>query len=264
MITATKTADKATTIADQALKSLLDQLAAGKSEALTSYLRAMGRFHHYSWCNCMLIVCQKQDATHVAGYRTWQSLGRQVRQGEKGLAIHVPLMFKRDKGTEEEDTIVRFTTGYVFDISQTDGEELPQFASVKGDPGCFLNRLENFASSREIKIGRREGLGAGVKGVSHGGSITLKAYLDPAEEFAVLAHELAHELMHQGIFPRPDRHVMELEAEAVSFVVCAAVGLEIGSAAADYINLYDGDSKLLSESLERIKLCSAELIEHLQ
>lgn len=264
MITSSTQIDKATAIADRALNALAEQLASGKSEALTSYLAAMGRFHRYSWLNCALITFQNPDATHVAGFETWKTLGRHVKRGEKGIIVRIPTPVKVDKGTEKEETLLRFKCGHVFDVSQTEGEELPQFSVVTGDPGCLLNRLENYASSRGIKIERREDLGRGVKGVSHKGSVSLKKFLEPAEEFAVLVHELAHEQMHHGLFPRPDRQVLELEAEAVSFVVCCAAGLDVGSAAADYIQLYQGDAKQLTASLDRIKRCSAEMIEHLQ
>lgn len=264
MINSSTQFDKATAIADRALNALADQLAQGKSEALTDYLAAMGRFHRYSWLNCALITFQKPDATHVAGFETWRSLGRYVKRGERGIIVRIPTPVKVDKGTEKEETILRFKCGHVFDVSQTDGEELPQFSVVTGDPGCLLNRLENYASNKGIKIERREDLGHGVKGVSHKGSVSLKKYLEPAEEFAVLAHELAHEQMHQGLFPRPDRHILELEAEAVSYVVCSAAGLDLGTAAVDYIQLYSGDPKQLAASLDRIKRCSAEMIESLQ
>ena len=264
MITSSTQIDKATAIADRALNALAEQLDSGKSEALTNYLAAMGRFHRYSWLNCALITFQKPDATHVAGFETWKSLGRHVRRGEKGIIVRIPTPVKIDKDTEKEHTILRFKCGHVFDVSQTEGEDLPQFSVVTGDPGCLLNRLENYASSRGIKIERRKDLGIGVKGVSHKGSVSLKKFLEPAEEFAVLAHELAHEVMHHGLFPRPDRHILELEAEAVSYVVCLAAGFDLGTAAADYIQLYSGDSKQLAASLDRIKRCSAEMIENLQ
>lgn len=264
MITSSTQIDKATAIADRALNALAEQLALGQSEALTNYLAAMGRFHRYSWLNCALITFQKPDATRVAGFETWRTLGRHVKRGEKGIIVRIPTPVKVDKGTEKEETLLRFKCGHVFDVSQTEGEELPQFSVVTGDPGCLLNRLECYASSRGIKVDRREDLGHGVKGVSHKGSVSLKKYLEPAEEFAVLVHELAHEQMHQELFPRPDRQILELEAEAVSFVVCSAAGLNVGTASADYIQLYQSDAKQLTASLDRIKRCSAEMIEHLQ
>jgi antirestriction protein ArdC len=264
MITSSTQIDKATAIADCALGTLADQLAAGQSAALTDYLRTMAKFHSYSMGNVMLIYFQRPDATRVAGFETWKTLGRHVRRGEKGIIVRIPTPVKVNKDTDKEEPLMRFKCGHVFDVSQTEGEQLPEFTVVRGDPGCLLNRLECFASDKGIRIERHENLGNGVKGVSHKGSVSLRKFLEPAEEFAVLAHELAHELMHQGLFPRPDRHVLELEAEAVSFVVCSAAGLDVGTASSDYIQLYTNDLKQLAASLDRIKRCSGEMIEQLQ
>ena len=95
------------------------------SEAFKAYLAVQARFHRYSWHNSMLICMQRPDATHVAGYRTWQSLGRQVNKGEHGIMIFAPCPWKRenDKGETEEGMFFRAV--HVFDVAQTDGKELP-------------------------------------------------------------------------------------------------------------------------------------------
>lgn len=163
MITnSTQMADKSTVLVDRALSSLAEQLASGHSEALTNYLAAMGRFHRYSVGNIMLIAFQNPEATHVAGFGTWKSLGRHVKRGERGIVIRVPIPVKKDKSDDSDDYLLTFTTGHVFDIAQTEGEELPQFSVVQGNPGCLLNRLECFASSRSIRIDRLDNLGHGV------------------------------------------------------------------------------------------------------
>ena len=99
------------------------------SEAFQRYLDVQARFHSYSWHNCMLIAMQCPDASRVAGYRTWQKLGRQVKRGEHGIMIFAPRTFKRevetaDGETEERDGIY-FRPVHVFDVGQTDGDELP-------------------------------------------------------------------------------------------------------------------------------------------
>lgn len=99
------------------------------------------------------------------------------------------------------------------------------------------------------------------RGTSAGGKITLLPGQSPAEEFATLAHELAHEMLHRDQRrAQTTKRVRETEAEAVSFVVCSGIGLETGSAAQDYIQLYEGDAKLLTESLEHIQQTATRIL----
>jgi len=253
---------------NDALERLGDQLDAGMSDGLKRYLAAMARFHRYSAGNLLLILSQRPDATHVAGYGTWKSLGRQVRRGEKGILILAPIV-RRDKQTGENqsrregDTIVAFRTAHVFDISQTDGCELPRPSCVDGDPEDYLEKLEEFVLDRGIRMQYSDRLG-GAEGISTGGQVTILASLSAAERFATLAHELAHEMLHWKNGEARSRVIRETEAEAVAFVVCQAIGLEVGTASSDYIQLYNGDRNRLLDSLQRIQHASAEIIEGLQ
>ena len=261
--------DEVRKVARETLERLIRDVEAGISETLKQYLKAMGRFHRYSVGNAILIQLQRPDATHVAGFRAWQRLGRHVKKGEHGIAIMAPILCRRkvrrkgrDDGKDVDDeTVSTFRTAYVFDISQTDGKPLPKFARARGDPGAYLERLERFVSDRGIKLERHESLRM-AEGVSIGGTILLKACLAPAEEFSVLVHELAHEMLHQDPANRPkDRTVREAEAEAVAYVVCQGIGLDVNTASSDYIQLYDGDKKTLMASLERIQRTAAEILE---
>ncbi|MBI1374557.1 MAG: DUF1738 domain-containing protein [Phycisphaera sp.] len=256
-----KTAD-AKKIADTAVQELAEQLAQGRSEALIQYLDTMARFHHYSWHNVMMILSQRPDASRVAGFRTWKKLDRFVKRGEKGIAIFVPIRVKAtDPVTDEEKKVLRFKVGYVFDIAQTEGEPLADYeiARSSGDPGEHLDTLKSFVASQEIELHYAGNLG-GAEGVSKGGRIDILESLSPAEEFAVLAHEIAHEMMHRG----EDRAtltktVKETEAEAVAYVVCKAVGIE-SPGSADYVLMYQGDADTLGESLERIQRAAARVM----
>ena len=145
----------------------------------------------------------------------------------------------------------------MFDISQTEGDELPTIGTARGEPGANIDALKDFAQSRGIELRYDEDLAA--LGASHGGRITLREGLSPAEEFATLVHETAHEMMHKDQEKR-SRQVAETEAEAVAFVVSDAVGLDTVQASADYIQMYRGDAATLRGSLERIQKASAELI----
>jgi N-terminal domain of anti-restriction factor ArdC len=123
-------------ITDRAAEQLVAALQAGHSEALTVYLKAIGRFHRYSLQNVLLIASQKPNASYVAGFRTWNALGRFVRKGEKGIMILAPIVRRKTQNDDEQrDEISRpiagFRAAFVFDISQTDGKELPQIGAVQ-------------------------------------------------------------------------------------------------------------------------------------
>jgi antirestriction protein ArdC len=259
--------DEIRKVAREAFDQLVRDVEGGKSDTLKAYLKAMGRFHRYSVGNVILIQLQKPDATHVAGFRAWQRLGRHVKKGEHGIAIMAPVVWCRKAKTEGSDenadneVISTFKTAYVFDISQTEGKPLAEFARARGDPGAYLERLERFVSDKGIKLERHEGLRM-AEGVSIGGTILLKTNLASAEEFSVLVHELSHEMLHQDPGNRPkERTVREAEAEAVAYVVCQGIGLDVNTASSDYIQLYDGDKKTLMQSLERIQRTAAEILE---
>lgn len=249
----------------EALAKLTSDLEQGKSEALTRYLAVMAKFHRYSFGNIMLILSQRPDASHVAGFRTWLSVKRWVKKGEKGIVIVAPMMLKaRDNETTSDEPgkpIVRYKAVYVFDISQTDGEALPQTDTTQGDPGHYLPRLRTFTTSLGIKLSN-EPCPDGALGVSKGGEIRIISGLPPAQEFEVLAHELAHELLHHGSEAvRGTKTVRETEAEAVAFVVCHAVGLQTGTAASDYIQLFQGTKETLADSLDRVQKTANRILE---
>ena len=258
--------DEVKKVAREAFEQLVKDVEAGKSDMLKAYLKTMGRFHHYSLGNAILIHLQRPDATRVAGFRAWQRLGRHVKRGEHGIAIMAPVVYRRkarpgDRNKEDDETVATFKTAHVFDISQTDGKPLPQFARAQGEPGTYLQRLERFISDRGIKLERQEDLRI-AEGVSIGGMIVLEASLAPAEQFSVLVHEASHELMHYDKSTKPaDKTVRETEAEAVAYVVCQGIGLDVNSASSDYIQLYNGDKKTLMQSLERIQRTAAEILE---
>ena len=251
-------------VADKALEQLINALEQGRSATLTRYLAAMARFHRYSFNNVMLIYTQREDASHVAGFHAWRKLGRFVRKGEKGILILAPMIFKHAEAeaaqTDDEKTIVRFKAAYVFDVSQTDGEPLPGFATVQGDPAGHLERLKRFVSDRGISLEYSFSI-APARGVSRGASIVLLPSLSPAAEFAVLSHEIAHELLHKGERrANTNKMIRETEAEAVAFVVCQSIGLETGTAASDYIQTHSGDRETLAASLELIQQTACEII----
>ena len=250
---------------NQAIEQLITALNEGRSETLTQYLAAIGRFRRYSLRNVMLIASQKPSATHVAGFHAWHKLGRIVKKGEKGILILAPIVRRKNESaeqneTDESSTAVGFRAAYVFDISQTDGRELPEIGGVSGDPRDYRERLGKFVGAQGVALEYSEAI-APARGLSSGGNITLLSGLSPAEEFATLAHEVAHEMMHRAERrTSTTKCIREMEAEAVAFVVCSAIGLDTGTASQDYIGLYGGDAKLLAESLQYVQQASSQIL----
>ena len=217
---------------------------------------------------------QKPDAQRVAGIRAWNELGRYVRKGEKGIQILAPMMgFRRGKdgGTDEDaaaqkqPVLIGFRAVYVFDVSQTEGAELPEMNHiVTGEVGGHRDRLFAFIRQQNITLEYNERI-APALGISYGGKIALLPGQSKAEEFTTLVHELAHEFLHKA-----ERRILttqavrETEAEAVAFVVGKAVGLDTGLASVDYIQLYHGNAELLAESLEIVQRTASVILAAIQ
>ncbi len=260
-------------IIKQAVDFLIQQVEAGKSETLAAYLSAMARFHKYSFGNIIAIARQRPTATRVAGFGTWKEMGRFVKRGEKGIQILAPMIgFRRknaeaaqntdtDGNTKPQPVLIGFRAVYVFDVEQTEGANLPEFEhNISGEVGDQRDRLIDFLAQQNIALEFNERI-APALGVSYGGKIALLPGQSKPEEFVTLVHETAHELLH-----RAERRtfttatVRETEAEAVAFIVGQAIGLEMGNASSDYIQLYNGNATLLAESLEVIQRTSALIL----
>jgi antirestriction protein ArdC len=263
----------ATEIIAANVKCLIEQLEAGHSDALTAYLDAMSRFYRYSFGNVLEIARQRPTASRVAGMYAWNQLGRRVKKGEKGIRILAPIVGIRRKTDEEAEKditkqntalLVGFRNAYVFDVSQTDGAELPEMERAYGDVGENRDRLLSFIERQGIELVFTEKI-APALGVSYGGRIAILPGQSKAEEFATLVHEVAHELLHKAERRTTTTKVVkETEAEAVAFVMGKAVGLTMGSASADYIRLYHGNASLLAESLEVVQQTAAVILAALE
>jgi antirestriction protein ArdC len=258
-------------ITEEALDRLAAALDAGHSEPLRDYLAAQARFHRYSWNNVLLIHAQRPTATRVAGYHTWSELGRAVRKGEKGIMIYAPIRAKEPESrpaapaetARDASRLTGFRAAYVFDVEQTHGRPLPSFAQTTGDPKHYTEKLKALVAKRGIVLDYDRTI-APAHGLSTGGRIQLFPGLTSAEEFSVLSHELAHEMLHhRQDGQRAPIPVRETQAEAVSFVVCRAVGLETHSAAADYIALYNGNRQTLADSLAAIHDAATRILDDL-
>lgn len=264
--------ERAQELTVKAFDRLIAQVDSGHSEALTAFLKSMASFHRYSMHNLVLISYQKPDATHVAGFRKWIEMGRHVKTGEKGIMILAPMLrYQRrvprkdplsetEEGRMVKETAEGFACAFVFDVSQTTGKCLPNIDIIRGDASRLLPKLQVFTQAEGINLRYVDSLG-GADGRSRGGSIDILDSLSSAQKLSVLAHELAHEIMHQRHREmKLDKRTKEVEAESVAFVVAHGLGLDCGTASADYIHLYGGDSDMLLKSMGRIKEVSTRIL----
>ncbi len=226
---------------------LLEKLTTGISNLTDSarwrrHLEVQRRFHRYSFGNVVLIAAQCPGASRVAGFRAWKSLGRSVRRGEKAIWILAPMVARADESADGDDTgMVRgFRYVAVFDVSQTEGEELPAVSNrlLGEDPAHSFARLVEVAGSVGYVVDVTE-LPDGVNGdcafALH--RIRVEVRNSPAQRVKTLAHEIVHALLHEGFDDRP---LAELEAESAAYVVCQSLGLDSGAYSFGYVASWAG------------------------
>ena len=262
---------------DHRVEEALERLESGVSQILDGeefkrYLSVAAKFHRYSANNCLLILMQWPNATRVAGYRAWQQLGRQVRKGEKGIKILAPIsrtVAEDEETGEKVRALVGFKTTTVFDVSQTDGEELSEAPCPEDlDPeegaqiaGEVYEGLLSFCKAEGVAVEleeRRSGEYGSYQRTER--RITLNAALPATEKATTLAHELAHHLLHAQAAGTM-KQTREIEAEGAAFVVCAAFGLDTSRFTFAYVANYAGEPETLKAALERIQGAARRLIE---
>jgi len=240
--------------------------AASQSELFRDYLHCASLFHNYSWGNQMMIWTQRPAATRVAGYQTWQRMGRYVKQGQKGIAIFAPMVFKGNEAADPDGLVtlekeqVWFRVVYVFDVAQTEGQPLPDLPlGCAGNPGDLEQRLCAFATNKGIRIDIGDTGDAKGYAEQKGTHIVLSRAVGAAERAAVLVHELAHCLLHFGESHRPNLKQRELEAEATAYTVAHHFGLELQSNF--YLASYGVKAADLLESLAIIQQTAHQIID---
>jgi antirestriction protein ArdC len=248
------------------VERLAHDIEAGYPEALADCLKAMARFHTYSFGNVLLIATQRPKASLVAGWRGWNELGRAVRQGEKGILIFAPILSepKRLEGrtngnADTTPELLGFRPVRVFDVEQTEGETVRGIGHpINADLADTLKRLMEFAAAQEIRIEYSDNI-APAKATSYRGVIRLRRDTEAAETVLVLARELAVQMLYT-IERRSfvTRDVLMREARAVAFVLAHALGLE--SENEDNVQLYQGNTNLLAESLEVVQRTAAVIL----
>ena len=280
------------------MDSIMQNLETGVAELFTSeryqeYLKTMSKFHNYSFNNTLLIAMQRPDATLVTGYRNWQSMGRQVKKGEKGITIIAPAPIKRKKEqtvldqdqkpvigpdgkpkTEEvEITLPCFKAITVFDIEQTTGEPIQTLApeiltAAVEDFDLFLQAIREI-SPVPIRFDAIEG---SANGYYHNlnKEIVIKKDMSQSQTLKTAIHETAYARLHdreimesQGI--EKDRLTKEVEAESVAYCVCSAFELDTSEYSFPYIAGWSSGKEMreLKASMDVIRKTAGEMIDEL-
>ncbi len=255
---ANPTADNLAKI-DAWMQRLADETdQAAQSAELTRYLTTLSRFYTYSAHNCALIAMQRPDAMRVAGYRAWQTMGRQVVKGAKGIAILCPAPIKGKTDAGDDGVIaLRFRTGYVFDAADTDGADLPALTvhAVEGDRyDALLRQLIEIAERGGLSVTFKDRLVQDANGVSYGdGRIALKQANPAGNLCKTLCHEIAHERMHRAEERRSfTTQQVECQAEAVAYCLCAALNVPTPNSPT-YLALYRVSRATLAANIDAIR-----------
>lgn len=281
----------------EVLKDLTEQLEKSiqdfmESEKYKAFLSSMAKFHNYSLNNQILIAVQKPDSTLCAGYTTWQKQNRYVKKGEKGIRIICPSPYKKeylkdviDKTTGKPEllpdgkakqeivqkVIPFFKVGYVYDISQTEGQPLPEVTHrLKGDLDSDLKRLKEAlleVSPVPVAFQPVEGSANGFYSPA-AGEIVVDSTLSEKQSLKTLIHETAHALLHnpEASSSQSTRETKEVEAESVAYVVCQYFGLDTSDYSFGYIAGWSSGKGTpeLKASLENIRNTSNEIISNVE
>ena len=282
------------------LKEITDRLEQGitelfESERYREYLRVMSKFHNYSFNNTLLIAMQKPDASLVAGFSAWKNnFGRNVMKGQKGIKIIAPSPYKvkqemkkidphtqqpiigkdgKPVTEEKEITIPAYKVVSVFDVSQTEGKELPDIAvdELTGDVERYRDFFAALEKTSPVPIGFEQ-----IPGSSHGyyhledKRIAIQEGMSELQTLKTAIHEIAHAKLHDIDLnapeneqqPRVDRRTREVEAESVAYTVCQHYGLDTSDYSFGYVAGWSSGRELseLKSSLETIRSAAAEII----
>ena len=292
ILTADKPAEK--------LKEITDRLEQGITELFDSerykeYLQVMSKFHNYSFNNTLLIAMQKPDASLIAGFNAWKNnFGRNVMRGEKGIRILAPSPYKIRQEVEKKDPqtgktvigkdgkpvtetkeiqIPAYKVVAVFDVSQTEGRELPSLSAneLTGDVEKYEDFFAALEKTSPVPMGFEK-----IEGTAHGyyhleeKRIAIDEGMSELQNLKTAIHEIAHAKLHdidlnapQEEQPdRPDRRTREVQAESVAYTVCQHYGLDTSDYSFGYVAGWSSGRELaeLKMSLETIRATAAEII----
>ena len=280
------------------MDSIMQSLESGVEELFTSnryqeFLKTMAKFHNYSFNNTMLIAMQRPDATLVTSYKNWQSMGRQVMKGEKGITIIAPAPYKKMKEKEVLDenqrpimgtdgkpktekvevTVPHFKAVTVFDIAQTSGEPIQTLApelltAAVQDFNSFMQAIQKI-SPVPIRFDEIDG---NANGYYHNADkeIVIKKGLSESQTLKTTIHETAHAKLHdkeimESLGVEKDRLTKEVEAESVAYCVCSSFGLDTSDYSFPYIAGWSSsrEMKEMKASMDVIRKTAGEMIDQL-
>jgi antirestriction protein ArdC len=226
-------------------------------ELLETFLQFIGKFHRYSLWNTILIFFQYPEASQVAGFRAWQSLGRWVRKGEKGIKIFAPItttteQIDKSSGEMKKCRVLRgFKVVNVFALEQTDGKALevpPMGKLIVDNPDALMDRLKEIVIAEGLKV-QETSMRFGVGGMTDGKSIWLNSMVEASGNIMTLLHELSHVLLkHAGDRNTIPRAQMEVEAELAAFLAALSLGIPRGSH--HYITNWMKEADVPDEAIE--------------
>ena len=280
------------------MDSIMQSLESGVEELFTSnryqeFLKTMAKFHNYSFNNTMLIAMQRPDATLVTSYKNWQSMGRQVMKGEKGITIIAPAPYKKMKEKEVLDenqrpimgtdgkpkteqvevTVPHFKAVTVFDIAQTSGEPIQTL-----EPELLTAAVQDFDSFMQAiqKISpvpiRFDEIDGNANGYYHNADkeIVIKKGLSESQTLKTAIHETAHAKLHdkeimESLGVEKDRLTKEVEAESVAYCVCSSFGLDTSDYSFPYIAGWSSSREMqeMKASMDVIRKTAGEMIDQL-
>ena len=292
-LTAQKPAEKMKEITNRLEQGIQDLF---ESDRFKEYLQVMSKFHNYSFNNTLLIAMQKPDATLIAGYNSWKNLfGRQVSRGAKGIKVIAPSPYKVKKEIDKIDpktqkpmtdkngkpvkeetevTVPAFKVVSVFDVSQTEGKELPSIGvdELTGDVEQYADFFKATEQASPAPVGF-EKIESGAKGYYSQTEkrIAINEGMSELQNLKTLIHEIAHAKLHdidlnapaEEQADRPDRRTREVQAESIAYAVCQHYGLDTSDYSFSYVAQWSSGRELaeLKASLETIRSTASELIK---
>lgn len=240
------------------------------SSEYLSYLKTMSKFHNYSYNNCLLILSQMPNASLVAGYKAWQNkFKRNVKKGAKAIYILAPMprtikKVNEETGEEEEHKYNAYRAVAVFDVSQTDGEELPTLKKAQALTGevsefsCMMDALKSMSS---VPVKMADDCD-GANGYCSPTEIVILDNMSEKQTIKTMIHELAHHLLGHASGSKEDRTTKEVQAESVAYIVSQYFGLDTEEYSFPYITGWasEKDTKTLGRILASVQKVADKII----
>jgi len=270
---------KSITASIEQLATITDSASA--EENFKGWLQLQSRFHKYSWGNTWLIHMQCPQATRVAGFGTWKKLKRFIKKGSKAIKIWCPRFGKKKvsvlnpttgKKETQDEKFIYFVVGNVFDVSQTDGEDLPTlgYRTAEGCADDVMDSLHAYCQEHQIGYNyvTQIALAPGAKGASYSSSnLEVVTDLPSAQKASTLIHEIAHCKLHWNddnqLSVEHTNSSREVEAEGVAYVVMSHLGFDM-SGSRFYLACWNGDGEAVKASMKAIATVSKEILEFIQ